>query len=180
MSPLLYMSNLKQQIKQILCRVVVLSADFMQILFWNNQPSYIIIKMTPLTTYQHCLTFSCSRKWPELSFHVTSLSMYSNHTKTHSWHVPKTIIINSDIAIWSFIYVLIWGQNVHLILLSIANNVIYFKFVFWGSFLLCQLIWDSLYCRSMICYLCFRRHMRFCRQVVYCITIQYHICCIDK
>ena len=142
MSPLLYMSNLKQQIKQILC-CVVWSADLVHLCFWNSQPSYIIIKMTPLTTYQHCLTFSCRRKGPQLSFHITSPSMYSNHTKTYTWHVPKNIIINSDIAIWSFIYVLIWEQNVHLIFLSIANSVIYFKFVFWGSFLLCQLIWDS-------------------------------------
>ena len=124
-----------------LCGLVVWSADLMHLSFWNSQSSYIIIKMAPLTTYQHCLTFSCSRKEPQLLFHVTLPSMCSNHSKTKKWHVPKNIIINRDVAIWSFMCVLIWEQNVHLILLSIANNMTYFKFLFLGSFLPCKLIW---------------------------------------
>ena len=45
----------------------------------------------------------------------------------------QKIILNRDIAIWSFISVLIWKQNLHLILLLIANNVIYVNF-FWAVF----------------------------------------------
>ena len=97
----------------------------------------------------------------------------------------QKIIINRHIAIWSFTFVLTWEQNVHLILLSIANNVTYFKYLFWGSFLPPELIWDLPYCRGTTCYLHFRRHVRltdynFHMHVVYCITIHYHICHIDK
>ena len=181
MFPLLYVSNIQQKIQEILFCLVLWAGDLMHQCFWNSQPSYIIIKMGPLTTYQHSLTFSCSRKGSQLLLHVTSPGMYANHCKTKKWHVPK-IILNRDIAIWSFIYVLIWKQNVHLILLLIANNVIYVKFLYLGSH---KLIWDSVYCRGAICYLCFRRHVRFTNynchtHVLYCIIIYYHICCIDK
>ena len=139
---------------------VVWAGDLIHWCFWNNQPSYMIIKMGPLTTYQHSATFSCDRKGSQLLFHVTSPNMYANHWKTKKWHVPK-IILNRDIAIWSFRSVLIWKKNLHFILLLIANNVIYVKFLFFGSIVPHKLIWDSLYCRGMICYLHFRRHIRF-------------------
>ena len=132
---------------------LVWSADLMHLCFWNSQASYIIITIVidsthvryiwyhevlvflfvsgyggeaPLTTCQHCLTFSCSRKGPQLLFHVTSPMMSSKHSKTKKWHIPK-IIINRHIAILSFTFVLTWEPNVHLISLSIANNVTYFK-----------------------------------------------------
>ena len=169
--------------KTLFC-LVVWAGDLMHQCFWNSQPSYIFIKMGPLTTHQHCLTFSCSTKGSQLLYNVTSPSMHSNHCKTKKMTYQK-IILDRDIAIWSFLSVLIWKQNVHLILLSIANNVIYFKFLFLGSVLPCKFIWDLPYCRGMICYLHFRRHIRFTNynfhtHVVYCITIYYNICCIDK
>ena len=211
MFPSLYISNVKHQTKQMLFGLVVWSADLMHQYFWNSQASYIIITMVtdstnvryiwyhkllvfmfvrgyggeaPLTTCQHCLTFSCSRKGPQPLFHVTSPTMYSKHSKTKKWHIPK-IIINRHIAILSFTFVLIWEQYVHLTLFSIANNVTYFKCLFLGSFLPPNLIWDFPYCRGMTCHLHFRRHIRltnydFCTHVVYCITIHYHICHIDK
>ena len=140
---LLYVLNIQQKIKQILFCLVVWAGDLMHQCFWNSQPSYIIIKMGPFTTYQHSLTFSCSRKGSKLLFHVTSPSMYANHCKTKKWHVPK-IIRNRDIAIWSFIFVLIWKQNVHLILLLIANNVIYVNFCFWAVF--SHISWFEIHC----------------------------------
>ena len=73
----------------------------------------------------------------------------------------QKIILIRDLAIWSFISILIWKQNLHLILLFIANNVIIVKFLFLGSILPHKLIWDSSYWRGMICYLHFRRHIRF-------------------
>ena len=121
------------------------------------------------------------------------LNFYS--MSLHLWCIPsipkqrndmyQKIIINRHIAILSFTFVLTWEQNVHLILLSIANNVTYFKFSVLGSFLPPELIWDLPYCRGTTCYLFFRRHIRltnynFCTHVVYCITIHYHICHIDK
>ena len=88
----------------------------------------------------------------------------------------QKIIINRHIAMLSFTFVLTLEQNVHLT---------DFKFLFLGSFLPLELIWDSPYCRGMTCYLYFRRHIRltnynFHTHVVYCITIHYHICHIDK
>ena len=106
------------------------------------------------------LHFSCGRKGSQLLFYVTSPNMYANHCKRKQWHEPK-IILNRDLAIRSFISVFIWQQNLHLILLFIANNVIYVKFLFLGSVLPHKLIWDSLYYRGMICYLCFRKNTRF-------------------
>ena len=184
MFPLLYVSNMWQKIQEILFCLVVWAEDLIHWCFWNNQPSYMIIKMGPLTTYQHSATLFCGRKGSQLLFHVTLPNTYADHCKTKKWHVPK-IILNRDIAIWSFISVLIWKQNLHLILLLIANNVIYVKFLFLGSVLPHKLIWDSPYCRGTICYLHFRRHIRFTNynfhtHVVYCITIYYDICCIDK
>ena len=80
---------------------------------------------------------------------------------TQSSDMYQKIILNRDLAIWSFIFVFIWQQNLHLILLFIANSVMYVKSLFLGSVLLHQLIWDSLYCRGMLCYLHFRRCTRF-------------------
>ena len=137
--------------------------------------------------------------WPHINilllFLVVERGLNSYSMSLHQVYMPiiakqrsdmyQKIILNRDIAIWSFIYVLIWKHNVHLILLLTAYNVIYVKFLFWCSVLPEKLIWDSLYCRGMICYLCFRRHIRFTNynchtHVVNCITIYYDICCIDK
>ena len=131
----------------------------MQLCFWNSQSSYIIIRMAPLTTYQHSLTFSCSRNGLQMLFHVISPSMYSNHSKIKKWHTKK--LMNRHIAIRIFISVLIWEHIVYLILLLITHNIIYFNFLFLDSFLSQKLIWHSPYCRHMICHLCFRRYIRF-------------------
>ena len=134
MFPLLYISNLQQQIKQILCGFVVWSADLMHLSFWNSQPSYILIKMAPLTTYQHSLTFSCSRKGPQLLFHVTLPSMYSNHSKTKKWHVPKTSLLTeillSEVSCvyWYENKMYIWYCSQLLITWLISN------FCFWAVF----------------------------------------------
>ena len=96
----------------------------------------------PLTKCQPGLKFSCSRKGPQHLFHVTSPIIYSKQSKTKKWNVPK-IIINRHIGILSFTFVSTWEQNVHLIWLAIANNVTYLTFLFWGSFLPPELIWDS-------------------------------------
>ena len=120
------------------------------------------------------LHFSCGRKRSQLLFHITSPHMYAIATQSSDMY--QKIILNRDLAIWSFISVFIWKQNLHLILLFIANNVIYVKFLFLGSVLPHKLIWDSLYCRGVICYLHFRRHTTFHKynchaHVLYCITI---------
>ena len=97
----------------------------------------------------------------------------------------QKIIINRHIGILSSTFILTWEWNVHFILLSIANNVTYLKFLFWGSFLPPELIWDSLYSRCKRYHLHFRGHIRLTNynchaHVEYCITIHYHTCHIDK
>ena len=67
----------------------------MQLCFWNSQPSDIMIRMAPLTTYQHHHTFSCCRNGPHMLCHVISPSMYSSHCQMEKWHVPKKFMIQS-------------------------------------------------------------------------------------
>ena len=70
------------------------------------------------------------------------------------------MIMNRHIGILSFTCVLRWGKNIHFILLSIANNPTYMKFLFLLSFLPPELICNSLYCRGMRYHLHVRGHMR--------------------
>ena len=151
---------------------------------WNGQPSSIIIKLPLWPHINIVLLFLVVERglnYYSISFYQVCIPIIPKQRND----MYQKIIINRDIAIWSFISVLIWEQIVYLILLSIANNMTYFKFLFLGSFLPHKLIWHSPYCRGMICYLHFRRHIRFTNynfhtHVVYCITIHYHICHIDK
>ena len=129
--------------------------------------------------------FSCSRKGPQILFHVTSPTIYSKHSQNQRNKMYQKIIINRHIGILRFTFVSTWEQNVHFIWLSIANNVTYLKFLFSGSFLLSQLIWDSPYSRGMRYHLHYRGHIsltnyNFHAHVEYCITIHYHICHMDK
>ena len=98
--------------------LILLSADLMHLCFWNIQPSCIIITSVtqsghvryilyhkllsflfvrgyggeaPLTKCQHGLMFSCSRKGPQLLFHVTSTTVYSKHSKRKKQNVPKNL-----------------------------------------------------------------------------------------
>ena len=70
------------------------------------------------------------------------------------------MIMNRHIGILSFTCALRWGENVHFILLSIANNAMYLKFLFLPSFLPAELICNSLYCRGMRYHLHVRGHIR--------------------
>ena len=74
---------------QIIFDLVIWSADLMQLCFRNSQTSDIIIWMGAFTTYQYCHTFSYSGNGSQILFHVTSPSMYSNHSKIQKWHVAK-------------------------------------------------------------------------------------------
>ena len=47
----------------------------------------------------------------------------------------QKITINRDIGILSFTFVKTWEQNVNFLWLSIACNVTYLKFLFWGSYI---------------------------------------------
>ena len=96
------------------------------------------------------LYFSCGRRGLNLYF-MSLHNICMPILTTPSSDMYQKIILNRDLAIWSFISVFIWQQNLHLILLFIANNVIYVKYLFWGSVLLHQFIWHSQYCRGMIC-----------------------------
>ena len=155
MFPLLYIWNVKQQTKQMLFGLVVWSADLMHLCFWNSQASYIIITMVTHSTHvryiwYHKLLVFClfggmgvRPLWShvnivwcflvvERGFNSYSISLYLLDIPI----IPKQrndmyqqIIINRHIAIWSFTFVLTWEQNVHLILLSIAN-----KFFVFGQF----------------------------------------------
>ena len=64
----------------------------MELCFWNSQPSYIIIRMAHLTTYQHAVTFSYSQNGLQMLFHVILRSMYSNNSKVQKWHVLKKLL----------------------------------------------------------------------------------------
>ena len=183
MFSLLYISNVQQQIKHsfvLLCDPQILCTNVSEI------------------TSQVILSFKWAL-WPHINivllFLVVERGLNSYSMSPHQVCIPiipkqrndmyQKIILNRDIAIWSFISVLIWEQIVHLILLSIDNNMIYLNFFILGSFFPHKFIWDSPYCRGMMCYLHFRRHITFTyynfhTHVVYCITIFYHICCIDK
>ena len=133
MFPLLYVSNIWQKIQEILFCLVVWAGDLMHQCFWNSQPSYMIIKMGHLTTHQHSVTFSCDRKGHNsysMSLYQICMPIIANKEVT----CTKKIILNRDIALWSFISVLIWKQNLHLILLLIANNVIMSNFCFGAVF----------------------------------------------
>ena len=72
----------------------------------------------------------------------------------------KTMIMNRHIGILNFTFVSRWEQNIHFILLSIASNVTYLKFLFLHSFLPPELIWDSPHCRNMRYHLHVRGHIR--------------------
>ena len=179
MFPLLYISNVKQQTKQMLFGLVVLSADLMNLCFWNSQASYIIITLLPDSTHvryiwYHKLLVFClfggmgvRPLWPHVNivwhFLVAERGFNSYSMSLHLWCIPsipkqrndmyQKIIINRYIAILSFTFVLTWEQNVHLILLSIANNVTYFKVLFLGSsphlssFEICHIVgvWHVMY-----------------------------------
>ena len=80
-----------------------------------------------------CCEVAFSRKEPQLLFHVTSPTWYSKYSKMQKWNVQK-MIMNRDIGILHFTFVVMWKQNVHFILLSIAHNVTNLKFLLWHSF----------------------------------------------
>ena len=168
MFPLLYVSNTRNT----LCHVVW-AGDHMHWCFWNIHQVIWSLKWA---------------LWPHMNilllFLVVERGLNSYSMSLHQICMPiiakqrsdmyQKIILNRDIAIWSFISVLIWKQNLHFILLLIANNVIYVKCLFLGSVVPHMLIWDSPYCRGMICYLCFRRHVRFTNIIaiyMYCIVL---------
>ena len=118
--PSLYISDIKQQAKQMLVYLVVLSADLMHPCFWNIQPSYIIITRVtqsahvryilyhkllgfflfvrgygdeaPLTKCQPGLKSSCVRRGPQLLFHITSPTIYSKHSKGKMEMYQKSLL----------------------------------------------------------------------------------------
>ena len=70
------------------------------------------------------------------------------------------MIKNRHTGILSFTFVLRWEENVCFILLSIANNATYLKFLFLYSSFPPELIWDSPYCMGMRYHLHVRGHIR--------------------
>ena len=159
--PLLYVSNMWQKIKEILFCLVVWAEDLIYTGV-SEITSQVIwsLKWALLPHINILLHFSCDRKGSQLYF-MSLNQICMPIIATQSSDMYQKIILNRDLAIWSFISLLIWKQNLHLILLVIANNLIYVKLLFWGSVLLHKLIWDSSSCRGMIYYLCFRRCIRF-------------------
>ena len=106
-------------------------------------------------------------KYYSMSLHQLDIPSIPKHR--NEMYKKKTIM-NRDISILSFTFIAMWEQNVHFILLSIAHNATYLKFLFLPSFLPPELIWDSTYSRGMRYYLHFRGHIRltnynFCAHV---------------
>ena len=123
----------------------------------------------PFTICQPGVKFACSRKGPQLLFHVTSPTFIQSIPK-HRNEMYNKMIMNRDIGILKFTFIVMWEQNVHFMLLSIAHKVIYLKFLFLCSFLPPELIWDSPYSWGMRYHLHFRGHIRltnynFCAHV---------------
>ena len=126
------------------------------------------------TKCQPGVKFSCSREGPQLLFHVTSPTIYYKHSKNKEMKCTK-MVMNRHIGILSFTFASMWEQNVHFILLSIANSATYLKILFLCSFLPPELSWNSPYSRISgdisDWQIITSMHMW---------TIHYHICCTDK
>ena len=131
------------------------------------------------TTCQPAVKFSCHGKGSQLLFHVTSPTIILQAIQNTEMKCTKSMIMNRHIVILSFTFVLMWEENIHFILLSIANNAIYLKFLFLHSFLPPELICNSLYCRGMIYHLHVRGHIRltdyYFHVHVESVSLHYHI-----
>ena len=101
----------------------------------------------------------------ERGLNCYSMSLHQLHIPSNPKHRNEMCKKKNDYeqTYWyllSFTFLLRWEKNVCFILLSIANNVTYLKFLFLCSFLPPELIWDSLYSRGMRYHLHFRGHIR--------------------
>ena len=99
MFPLLYISNVKHlcfwNIKPSYIRIIIVteSAYVIYILYHMLLVFFLFVRgyggEVPFTKCQPGVKFSCSRKGPQLLFHVTSPTIYCKQSKTQKWNVQK-------------------------------------------------------------------------------------------
>ena len=111
MFPSLYISDVKQQTKQMLVGLFylfVLSADFMHLCFWNIKPSYIIITIVTESAYVRYILYHklpvlfCLLEgmvvrplWPNVnlvwSFIVAERGLNSYYMSLHQLYIPSIL-----------------------------------------------------------------------------------------